>query len=201
MRATHAGQIVGTALESSDGIASGSYGSVLVYVNVSYWAPSPAAAIADMPLTLESQQPGLMALIVDAFKSILNITFDNGLIRTIKGVFTEVQTDKLCVGSTCVDEQQLQELLKAQGMTPSSGAAPTPSTTASSSAPTPLVIDTTSPAVTASGSASPTPDTTTLSPSPSITPTPSDTPSPTVEAPTATPVPTSTDMPSPLATP
>jgi hypothetical protein len=171
MRATRGGMTVGTALEELPQLASGSYQKIMVFVGAQYWAPEVAF---DQPIASTSWQSGtfdsLFASIVQAFQSLFDITFSNGLIKTVKGMFTEVQTDKLCIGATCVTEQQLQQLLQAQGMTPAATATPTPSAAVS-----PLVSPDVTPAPTASGSA-------VLTPTPDPTPTPSD-------APAATPTP------------
>ncbi len=180
MKAVHAGMTVGIAMEPLDIIASGSSNTVLALVNTGYWAPS----ITDELATLASLSPtasvsteafpmisDIFASVVKMFERMMNIVFENGLIKTVKGMFDEVQTDKLCVGATCVTEQQLQQLLQGQGTAPApSNPTPTP-TPSSSESPTPTPEATASPTPDPTPESAPAPD-----PTPESTPTQDPTP-------------------------
>ena len=123
----------------------------------------------------------LFASIIDKFNQTLGIVFKQGYLKLSEIVTGKVTTDKLCVGTTCVNEDQLKQLLQNAG---NSIATPTPDAT-------PLVTD--SPTPTPDLSSSPTP-----TPVESITPTPSETPAPT---PTPSDTPAPSDTPVPASTP
>ena len=155
MKATEPGEIVGTALEPLDSIASGSYQKLMTFVNVGYWAPSVdsvlASASLDPTLALQTTT-GSRFTLSTLFNFILDQFRQIGFIFSSDGSFHAKQ---LCAGNTCVDEAQLQQLLQNAGP-PSATSTPTP-TPSPSATPTPT----------------PTPsDTPTPEPSPSPTPTP-----------------------------
>ncbi|MCC6404791.1 MAG: hypothetical protein IT405_00115, partial [Candidatus Yanofskybacteria bacterium] len=140
MRATDAGMTVGIALEDAPTVASGSLTDVLVFVNPSYWTPSLEAATANLASTSDDIGTNwlhwtfqeLFASIIDAFRSIFGIVFEQG----------RVQADRLCAGNVCVDQEQLQQLLNAvgdmqQAATPIPASTLTPSPSASPSEPPP----------------------------------------------------------------
>jgi hypothetical protein len=129
MTAARPGMTVGIALEPTNLVASGSVQTVIVLISPSYWVPSVEDAIAGTDLQLESQYPGMFAAIISEFKNVLNIEFAQGLVKSLQGVFGEVQTDKLCVGKTCVTEEELMDLLDAQGVQPAGTPALTPDPT------------------------------------------------------------------------
>ena len=139
MRANTAGQVVGIATEPMETVASGSYAEIDVFVNAGYWAPEITSM---QPIASGSWQsatfPNLFAMIVDGFKSLLNITFDNGLIKTVKGMFDTVEVKK---GVTTIDEDTGQpycikmksgQLISTAG---ECGTTTAPTTTTSSSTP------------------------------------------------------------------
>ena len=110
------GVSLGTALAHS------ASDTVLVLVNTSYWAPVQGQYI-DLP-SIQAQLAGahdqptpdsfwgtMMRNIKSLFASLWNITLDNGLIQTVRGVFGSVQTDQLCVKDICLDRDQLKQLI------------------------------------------------------------------------------------------
>ena len=106
-KATTAGFIVGTALDSAS-----SDGSVLVFVNSTYWAPEVPAS--DAP----SEPDSLFATILRWFRDRLGITFGEGWMRA----------DVLCAGDECVNADQLRRLLELVegGAAPEPAAIPSP---------------------------------------------------------------------------
>ncbi len=108
------GKSIGMALQSFDGSAS-DQGTVMVFVN-NIWVPgSPIALDEQNSATL----PDFTQVILDKFTlSVKNSLRKLGLIiqngiATVKELFADkVHTQQLCVGATCVDESQLQELLQ-----------------------------------------------------------------------------------------
>jgi hypothetical protein len=153
MKQTEAGMSIGTALEVLPD------NRVMVFVNTSYWAPTG--------------MQGILAMLLDQLKSLFSVTIENGLIQTIKGIFNEVRTDKLCIGETCVNEEQLKQLLQSQGMTP------VPPAPVATPTPTPVVTPDVSPSVSPDASPITTPEITpdvtpdvTPALTPEITPTP-----------------------------
>ena len=63
----------------------------------------------------------LFSSIVKKFYEAMNIVFEQGLVRaariiTDKLTTKEVETDKLCIGQTCVTEQELKALLQRSGI-------------------------------------------------------------------------------------
>jgi hypothetical protein len=150
MKAVAAGMTVGTALEELPETASGSFQRIMVFVGPQYWAPEVAST---QPIASASWQNGtfhgVFAMIIDTFESMLNITFSNGLIRTVKGMFDTVEVKK---GVTTIDEDTGLPYcikVKAGQLTSVPGecgaATPTPS-------PTPTSVQDTTP------TATPTPD-------------------------------------------
>lgn len=80
--------------------------------------------------------------IVTEFYEAMNIVFENGLLKvaniiTDKIKTKEVEAEKLCIGQTCVTEQELKALLEGNGIqasqtNPSAGSGPTASPSATS---------------------------------------------------------------------
>ncbi|MGD0976944.1 MAG: tail fiber domain-containing protein, partial [Minisyncoccia bacterium] len=162
--------------------------------------------------------------VLDGFISMLNSALEKlgvsiaDSIATLKGIIVDkITTQQLCVGDTCVTQDQLKELLDKNGIIPASSESPTPTpsdvvTSSPSESPTPTVSPTLSPTTspTETPTITPSPTPTESPPSESPTPTPSATaePSPTAtptatptETPTASPVPTPTDSSTPTSTP
>jgi hypothetical protein len=197
-KATKAGSVIGIALEPISTISSGSYQKINVFVNSQYYAGDITGTgnLANLSSTsydingLLKTSSGLFdinilfASIIDRFNQTLGVVFKNGFLKIAEIVTRKVTTDKLCVGATCVNEDQLKQLLQNAG-----NSLPTPTPDA-----TPLV--TASPSPTASASATPLPTSSpTPTPSPSATPveTPVETPTPSATpAPSDTPIPTTT---------
>ncbi|MCC6404975.1 MAG: hypothetical protein IT405_01135, partial [Candidatus Yanofskybacteria bacterium] len=160
MKATDAGMTIGIALEDASMVSSGSQVQVLVFVSPSYWAPTlsvvtdSADTSADIGTNwLHWTFQELFASIIDAFRSIFGIVFEQG----------KVQADKLCAGNVCVDQEQLRQLLNAVGdMQPT--ATPTPSLTPSVT-PTPIMTESPAPS-----ESPPEPTPSVAVPSPSSTP-------------------------------
>ncbi|MBI4158451.1 MAG: hypothetical protein HY505_02440, partial [Candidatus Yanofskybacteria bacterium] len=99
---------------------------VLVFINLSYWAPidsltsesdlldKDSGAIFDLDILFNS--------IVKKFYETMNIVFEQGMIKvaniiTDKLTAKEVTAEKVCVGVTCVTEQELKALLDKNGIT------------------------------------------------------------------------------------
>jgi hypothetical protein len=155
--------------------------------------------------------------VLDGFISMLNSALEKlgvsiaDSIATLKGIIADkITTQQLCVGDTCVTQDQLKELLDKNGITPEPTSAETPAPSGSAepsptASPNPSPSPSSSLAPSESPSESPTP-TPTSTESPSVSPIPSEipTPSPTAtptETPTASPVPTPTDSSTPTSTP
>ena len=202
MKATKAGIVVGIALEPLNQLgASQSYDKIMTFVNLSYWAPSIAevtesTASSSTDLALDSGTPStssgqaifdldiLFNSIVKKFYEAMNVVFENGLLKVTniiveKLTAKEVAADKLCIGQTCVTEEELKALLQQNGIQTQTAAPSTPTPT-----PTP--------------SESPNPEIT-LEPTPELTPTPE--PSPTPEIPENIPISSPEITPSPEPTP
>ncbi len=198
-KASSAGQIIGIALE-----AAHIDGAVLVFVNPGYWAPSGstdaggllASGSADA-VFLANQDSWNWASIMDRmkfwFRALWNITVDNGIIKTVKGMFTtvELQTgatihdsatgEPYCVSvvngqltttaGECGTESTEHQAPSTDSPTPSAtpNTPPSPASSSLEFSPTPLPVE--NPAST-SASFNPTPN---VSPSitPEITPEPS----------------------------
>ena len=105
VKAVTSGMTIGIALEPS----ADSSPTILVFVNLSYWAPDllsllgPSASSSAQSVSTDDSSP--IARLVRAVLGYIADTF--GFIVE-KG---RIQSDKLCAGTTCVDEQQLQQLL------------------------------------------------------------------------------------------
>lgn len=134
------------------------------------------------------------------FEKVFGIVFKSGLVQSIRGVFGIVETERLCVGNTCVTEKELIDLLQRANVPqaiPTIQPTPTPTPTETpipyvDPTPTPSASPVVSPVdVLPAGSATPTPEPSiTASPTPTSTPgTPTPEPTPTAsETPTVTPV-------------
>ncbi len=113
VKAIEPGKSIGMALQSFDGSSSAT-GIVTVFVNTS-WSPGSPVALTE---TEESAFPDFTKIVLDKFTLTvknslrkLGLLVKNG-IATVKEVFADkVTTQQLCVGSTCVNESQLQEIL------------------------------------------------------------------------------------------
>jgi len=154
MRATGAGMTVGVALEPLTTIVSGSYGDVLVFVQPMYWAP-------------EAPATDIFSRAVAWLSSVMNITLDSGLVKTVTGMFDSVKTKELCVGDACVTQEQFMQMIQKANATPTPTATPTPA-----AATVPIVSDTPVPTVVPASVSAPVV---------TETPTPTPTPMPTVE--------------------
>jgi hypothetical protein len=111
---------------------------ILVFVNLAYWAPANTLASAgstiltalDGGCELTTSQVGttcdvkegiynisaIASGLITWFKDSLHIVFEDGLVKiaaiiTDKLTAKEVATEKLCIGATCVTEQELKALL------------------------------------------------------------------------------------------
>jgi hypothetical protein len=182
------------------------------------------SAIQDISKILEiKQNPGgifvsgkLDSILVKLDKLLTDF---NSLLEKVTGFEKEIKTEKICVGNTCVTEEQLKNLIEKTSISiPSPSTLPTPTPTPDATplstptvTPTPESSSTPAPSVTPE----PTPEATpTVTPTPesSSTPAPSVTPEPTPEAipvstptpeatPTVTPTPESSSTPAPSVTP
>jgi hypothetical protein len=110
-KATQSGKIVGYALASFNGTTEENDGKVLMFVSLGYYAmPSDSIASA------------LFAQVIDTVKSWLEsmqVFVENGLVRLKDLVANKVTVQQLCVGSTCVTESELQQLLEKNNLTSS----------------------------------------------------------------------------------
>jgi hypothetical protein len=196
MKATRPGITIGIALESLssesfDKIATGSaqYAKIIVLVDPGYWVPSSTETAGQTASTsIEFIYSGmtigsLFDAIVAKFADMYQIVFEQGLLRVANIISDKLTTDELCIGTTCVTEDQLRALLDASGVpqqtsseeeqtTPSPSPTPSPSTEPTSE-PTPEL----SPELTPEPSPEITPEPTT-NPTPEITPEPTVTPEP-----------------------
>ena len=94
VKATTAGMTIGIALEASDNTQQTT--KILVFVNLAYHSPE-----------LTADESSLFARILDYLKNI---------ILTVRGLVADkIETQQLCVGQTCVDENQLKTLLQQSG--------------------------------------------------------------------------------------
>ncbi len=205
------GMVVGIALEPLDTLGSVSYQKIMLFVNPHwYGGDNPESE----PLTDEDtgvifDLDILFKNIVKKFAETMNIVFEEGVMK-ITNIITEkirakeaVIENKLCIGETCVTEEQLKALLEGNGMpiitpnpTPTPEITPTPTpTTEPTVTPTPVV----SPTPTLEPTVTPIPEPT-VEPSPSPEPTPEISASPTSE-PTPIPTPEITVTPTPEPTP
>jgi hypothetical protein len=91
MKATGPGMTVGIALESSDALSE----TIMVFVNLAYWAPETNAGGES-----SSMSDGWLSLLRKKFEDFFNIIFDNGIIKTVKGIFKSVELDQ---GATIFD--------------------------------------------------------------------------------------------------
>ncbi|MBX4211563.1 MAG: hypothetical protein KW806_02100, partial [Candidatus Yanofskybacteria bacterium] len=91
MKATSSGMTIGIVMESIDA------NTVLVFVNNTYWMPGTEAG-TDVTVTPEEQ--GVIQKLVAQIGSLFNIFFDNGIVRTVKGIFQSVE---LQTGATIYD--------------------------------------------------------------------------------------------------
>ncbi len=170
-KATSAGMTAGIAMEPLTSISSGSSQEILMYVNTSYWAPSVDALtiIASSSAPASSNQ-GILATIIDALRS---------MILTVQELVAgTVQTNRICVGSACVTEEQFLRMIEASGGAP---ATPTPTPeviTADGGTPQDAVAPTPSASPEATEEPVTSPE---VTPSPSATPEVVATPEPTLE--------------------
>jgi hypothetical protein len=88
-RATMSGMVAGIAMESLSTISSGSYDTVMVYVQPQFWMPAQTPeSLANMAPT-SSEAPAtstwnqLFSKVLTMFKDLLNIEFGDGLIRAL----------------------------------------------------------------------------------------------------------------------
>ena len=206
------GMTVGIALEPAN--SSSQSDKILVFVNLDYWVPD-IAMVSGAPTDQLIETGGvrldagiIFDSIISRFEKLLGIVFKNGLVQSIKGVFGIVETDRLCLGSICITENELRNLLQRSNVPqaiPTIQPTPTPTPTDTpipyvDPTPTPTVIPPPTPAVSETPTASPVETLPTVSPSvtpePTVTPTPDLSPTP---APTPTPTPViSTPEPTPV---
>ncbi|TSC91273.1 MAG: cell surface glycoprotein, partial [Parcubacteria group bacterium Gr01-1014_2] len=212
MKATQAGMSIGIALEPLNNVASGSFGKVLTFANLTYWIPASSqfainqTASGSTNITQNSSTifdlDTVFNYIVQKFSDAMNIVIQNGLLKVAQIIVNnltagEVTAGKLCLGSTCVTEQELKALLQQNGIqnvpppSPSPSAAPSPSPDPNSNlTPTPSPSPSPDPSSTPLPTLSPTP-------TPSLTPTPTPSTSSGQATPTPTPIPSPTPDPTP----
>ena len=188
MRQTEPGQSVGIALESSEAAKED---KILVFLNLSYWTPDINALLTqtEQEEVASGSNQGtyadtLLKIIVNRFSALLDIVFEEGLIKVARGIFEEIETKfiksdyaEILKGITIYDEFTNQPYcLKIQN-----------GTTVTSSGKCPNQV-------------SPTPEAT-LSPTPEATPAPEVTPEPTSEGAPSSPDSGSSETQSPTTTP
>ncbi|HXV27225.1 MAG TPA: hypothetical protein VD862_04360, partial [Candidatus Paceibacterota bacterium] len=122
MRANRAGMVVGTAL--TEPYASGSQQYVIAFVNPQFWMPTVGETDDLFPT---AEEAGLFERFVGYLRELLDITLEKGLIATIKGVFTEVVTERLCLEDVCITKDELRGLLDSGGIVPVDGSGGQPS--------------------------------------------------------------------------
>ena len=123
MKATKPGRVVGTALESFDGTTDtdsgftiSQTGKIAVFINPHYAMVIPESTSS----TGEESEDGIFtqftALLIGALDD-LEIYIESGILKVRELVADiirtkEIQTEKLCVGATCINEDQLKKLLE-----------------------------------------------------------------------------------------
>jgi hypothetical protein len=124
VKAVDPGRVIGVALQSfDDGEPSG---VIKVFVNP-HWSPGAFAETNisndDFP---DFSLQGLLDQFTLAVKNSLRklgVLVQNGIAK-VKQLFAEkVTTDQLCIGQTCVTEEQLKELLQKSAINPATPAA------------------------------------------------------------------------------
>ena len=197
VKAVTPGMTVGIALESAS--SSNRSDKILVFVNLDYWVPD-IAMVSGAPTDQLIETGGvrldagiIFDSIISRFEKLLGIVFKNGLVQSIKGVFGIVETDRLCLGSICITENELRDLLQRSNVPqamPTAQPTPTPTPTVAPIPyvdPTPTPVDVTpTPTPVTTPTSTPTPID--ISPTISLTPTPTPTPTPVSADPTPTPV-------------
>ena len=135
MRASEAGMTIGIALEgfprSDLSLTNTRSDLVLVFVNLSYWMPTINEIIEDATasgsnITVSSSGAipnlgDLFASIINQFASVFDIVFERGLLKVANVIVEkltakELAADKLCIGQTCVTENELKALLESNNL-------------------------------------------------------------------------------------
>ncbi|MEK7477894.1 MAG: hypothetical protein AAB645_00800, partial [Patescibacteria group bacterium] len=218
MKATTSGMMIGVAMDNFDGssyisqatIGSStevSIGKVTVFTNLGYARLTPEIKNGEIVYT--DKELWTVDIATGQIKPLAGLdlnNFDLTNVRAIKsasgnwsvdenGVLTvkEIHTEKLCLGETCLTENQLKTLLQTANVSASAPSSSTP----------PVISPTPTPTATPLTSGG---GVTTPTPTPDISPTPTPTASPTTgggDTPTPTPTPdlTATPIPSDSPTP
>ncbi|MCX6778995.1 MAG: hypothetical protein NTU97_02075, partial [Candidatus Magasanikbacteria bacterium] len=185
MKATEPGMVVGMALEDFVTPTSSPIGKILTFVSPRFTIGTINADGTLEILSSENkpQEDGLLdgfsRTIKNSLKKLGIIVYEG--ITKVKELFADkVTTDRLCVGTTCVDEETLKTLLQKNSVAPTSAPASTPEPTVE-----PVVEPT--PEITPTPESTPAPEV--VAPDPNPTPTPEPTPAPEVVTPEPTPAP------------
>ena len=144
-KATKAGMTIGIALapmnedgsefsyrasNSFGGTASASYGKVLAFVNLTYWAPSveDVLGIAASESADFSGDPGafgqyfhhefIFRIVVDQFRKAFGVIFEDGIIKIAQIVADKLTAKELCLEDVCVNKNQLKALLEKNQVAP-----------------------------------------------------------------------------------
>lgn len=108
MKATSAGMVIGKALEASNGADT-----ILVFVNPTYYIPSIATLLQSN--NTNSDLADLNMTDASAFnKLVVTDTLYVGMKLVVNGTVQakEVDTDKLCVGSVCITQEQFLKMVE-----------------------------------------------------------------------------------------
>lgn len=199
MKQTAGGPTLGVALEPLETVASGSYSRIQIFANTSWYGGDLNAKTGTLVAlgSASYDSSGLLktssglfdidilfASIVQKFEKMFGVVFQQGLLKVAEIITGKIMANQICVGSTCVNEEQLKQLLQ------NGGASAQPLTT-----PPPLP----SPSPSESPVISPTPELTS-EPSPSTTPEIMPSPTPVISetpVPVLAPEPTSEQQPQP----
>ena len=127
-RAVAPGMVIGTALQAFDGSATGATGTpqILVFVNPHWalgnltiesdiassgWAVPPSSGASSTPSVLDQ-----FTLYIKYALEKLGVVISNGVATLDHLVANKVSTNELCVGGTCVNSGQFQQLLQQNGI-------------------------------------------------------------------------------------
>lgn len=209
VKAVEPGRVIGVALESAS--ATSSVPTIKMFVNPHWSVGSLTEEQISNELPDFSVQGILDSFTVAVENSLrkLGMLLKNG-VATVKQLFADkVQTNQLCVGATCVNEQQLQDLLNKTNTQPAAPVIETPTTTeppASTTTPvvetpttTPPVTEPVAPVVETPPTTEPAPPTEVTPPPTEVTPPPAE-PAPVVVEPAPAPEPAPTPAPAPADT-
>ena len=231
MKATVAGQVLGRALENFTSSAVGDSGVILVFVQPTYYQPQVANLVQNASNTGDSGVQAWLSglanlnmteasvfgdIAVTGSLAVQNDLHVGGIIYAATLNVDTINAKKLCLGQTCVTENQLKDLLKLlnrQNGIVAGASSPTPATVTNPPAtdPTatnPVPVEATPPTVDPSAPPTPAvPDVTAAPITPAVTPPaatdpapPTTDPTPTISPPAAAPAPTVSDAVTPPAT-